>query len=503
LTGRRPWTYDTAAFDRSWFRVAMRPTIDPDCPCAPIRPAAPSARPAPAVHLIGIAGSGMRSLAQWFVQAGWRVTGSDRHADRLPATPPFDQVAVGQHSAGHVPPHAELVVYSAAVGEDNCELRRARRLRLPVLTYFEAVGRIMAGRQGLAVAGTHGKSTTTAMAAHLLIQGGCDPTVLLGATPIGWPTGGRFGRSDLVLAEACEYRGNFLHLAPQVAAIHRVEPDHFDCFATQRQLEEAFGRFITRLPRSGVVLVRQECPVLQRLGPLAQAKLETFGVNAGADWAADKVTLTAGSSRFRLLRQGRPLGWFHLPLPGAHNVVNALAAVAIGWHSGLGPEEMAGALASFPGVRRRLQAVGQWHGAIVLEDYAHHPTEVACAMEALRVMFAGRRLWCVFQPHQVSRTARLLEPLASSLAGADHVLVLPIYRAREPEATAREARKLQAALARLVEREGRSAVLTPSLHGAIASLQARVRQGDVVVVMGAGDVWKVASWLPKAHCHPV
>ena len=403
-------------------------------------------------HLVGIAGAGMSALADVLRQDAWIVSGSDEshtatHSRRAqpagvgmespqadgppPHAHPLQWVGMPGHSACHVTPEIDLVIYSVAVGPENVELRRAAELGIPTLTYAQMLGRLMAGKHGLAVAGTHGKSTTTAMAAGVLVAAGLDSTVVCGATPLGARSGGRRGRGDLVLVEACEYRGNFLHLRPRQAAILGIEPDHFDCYDSLDELERAFAQFAALLPRDGLLVVRHDCPVSCRAAAAAGCRVETFGIHPPADWSARNLAARAGRYRFEIHYRGEPLGQVALRTAGRHNVLNALAAAALSRAAGAEPPAILAGLSRFEGLRRRLEVLGTVGGITLVDDYAHHPTEVAATLDALRRMFPHRRLWCVFQPHQASRTARLLDQLAASLQNADRVAVAEIFRARE------------------------------------------------------------------------
>ena len=445
-------------------------------------------RPASHAHLIGIAGCGLRSLGRVLLGWGWKLSGSDLAVDSIGALAEAGVRIHGNHAPEHLPPQTDLVVYSDAIRPDNPELRRAAELGIPRLSYFETLGRIMSGRLGLAVAGTHGKSTTTAMAAKLLVDAGLDPTVVFGAAPLGDYCGGLPGSSDLMLVEACEYRANFLHLRPQQAVILGIERDHFDCYGSISQLERAFARFAGSVGADGLILARVDCLVTRRATAGLKCRVETFGMDPQADWSARRLRCRQGRYRFEIFRHGREICEVGLRIPGRHNVLNALAAAALAWENGVGGERIAGGLGSFRGLHRRLEELGCWRGVVLLDDYAHHPTEVAATLRAVRRMFPRRRVWCVFQPHQASRTERLLDELANSLQNADKVVVAEIFRAREPPPGRGEV--TAADLARRV-REGGTDV--PNLHATekIARLlQNGLLPGDVLITMGAGDIGK-------------
>jgi UDP-N-acetylmuramate--alanine ligase len=471
----------------------------------------------------------MSALAEVLRQDDWGVSGSDA-ASPAPHSRPTQRAGLGTaecarkdyfqpgHSSAHITPDIDLVIYSVAVGPENVELRRAGELGIPTLTYAQMLGRLMAGKQGLAVAGTHGKSTTTAMAAGVLVAAGLDPTVVCGAIPLGAASGGRHGRGDLVLVEACEYRGNFLHLRPRQAAILGIEPDHFDCYDSLDELERAFAQFTALTPKDGLLVVRHDCPVSRRVAAAAGCRIETFGIQGTvpifghrrgasarkwdcppwltepeADWSARNLTARAGRYRLEIHHRGRLLGRVALRAPGRHNVLNALAAAALSRAAGAAPRAILAGLSGFDGLRRRLEVLGSAGGITVVDDYAHHPTEVAATLDALRRMFPRRRLWCVFQPHQASRTARLLDPLAASLQNADRVAVAEIFRAREGPPRGGEV--TAATLAARVRARGTTTLDVHSVEEISRAVAPHLHAGDVLVTMGAGDIGRMAHGI--------
>jgi UDP-N-acetylmuramate--alanine ligase len=496
-------------------------------------------------HLVGIAGNGMRALADVLLGWGWTLSGSDLNTTGF--SRPGPRLFHG-HAAEHVPREAELVIYSDAIPAENPELRRAAELGIPALSYFQMLGQLGIGRRTVAIAGTHGKSTTAAMLAHLLIQAGRDPTVVYGATPIGATSGGRAGQAMLspdplheeqrvrtsggqrettasnpqspipnpcasgshpnplpiregpavtgpavdgqvMVVEACEYRANFLHLRPHAAAILNVEPDHFDYYDSPAQLEDAFRQFAQSLPSDGLLVIRHACERTRRVTAGLQCRVESFGTSADADWSAQTLDEDRGRFRFEIRRFGRPLCEVRLPLPGQHNVQNALAAAALALENGLAADQISLGLATFPGLHRRLEVSGDCRGATWVDDYAHHPTEVTAALRTVRQMFPQARLWCVFQPHQASRTARLLDELAASLQNADKVMVAEIFRAREGDPQPGEI--TAADLARRTAELGADVLPGGADHQIIETLETQLAAGDVLVTLGAGDVRKL------------
>lgn len=448
------------------------------------------------VHLVGACGSGMRALADVLEQSGCTLSGSDEALD----SPICES---GRWYAGHtslqVEYDCELVVHSAAIDFRNVELQRARKLGIPTISYPQLLGRLMAGQFGVAVAGTHGKSTTTAMTAAILREAGFSPTVFCGATPLGKTSGGRAGESHLLVAEACEYRNHFHALRPQVAAVLGVEPDHFDFFHSAAQLEASFAQFLQQVEPDGVAICSASCPTTVRIAAAALCRVEFFGTDGSADWHARNVSQRRGLYRFDLWYRGTPLGQVRLTVPGLHNLHNALAAAALAYHSGADGADVCRGLEHFNGLERRLQTIYDGAAGTIIDDYAHHPTEVSAALATIRQQIGRRRLWCVFQPHQASRTARLLDTLAASLQNADEIIVADIFRAREPRPAVGEV--TAADLADEVRRLSGNVPPAHSNADILAHLAGRWRVGDVLVTMGAGDIGKIAhefdQWIRK------
>jgi UDP-N-acetylmuramate--alanine ligase len=516
------------------------------------------ASPPRRAHLVGIAGNGMRALADVLLGWGWSISGSDLDIAGLSCPGRVDTLVCLQestedgrqeclphqglrlfqgHAAEFLSSDTEVVVYSDAVPAANPELRRAAELGIPTMSYFQMLGRLGVGRRTVAIAGTHGKSTATAMLAHLLTRAGLDPTVVCGATPIGATSGGRAGgegpgargqRSGvrdeeagnsrqwavgswqwgirlppsalrppsipkspnrLLVVEACEYRANFLELRPWQAAITGIELDHFDCYDSLGQIEGAFRRFAELIPNDGLLVARHDCQSTERVTAGLACRVESFGFSAEADWSARAGEEDRGRSRFEILRFGRRLCEVELPMPGRHNVLNALAAAALAYANGLSPEQILAGLGSFPGLHRRLESLGQWRGVAMIDDYAHHPTEVTAALAAVRRMARGARVWCVFQPHQASRTARLLDQFAASLQNADRLLVADIFRAREGDPQPGEV--TAADLARQASELGIEVLPAHSADEIVETLETQLAPGDVLVTLGAGDVWRL------------
>ena len=443
----------------------------------------------------------MRALAGVLRGWGWKLTGSDTSAASAASLGLSGVVVSEGHATENVPLRADLVIHSDAVGAENVELRRAAELGIPTATYFQVGGHLMRSCHGVAVAGTHGKSTTTTMAARILTDAGLDPTVLCGAAELGYPGSGivgngRSGRGGLMLVEACEYRRNFLHLRPRCAVILGIEPDHFDCYETPEELHQAFERFAASVCSDGLLLARHDCSATRRVVSSAACRVETFGFDvsgfvAQSDWVAHVVDSSRGRNRFEVRYLGDHFCKISLKLPGRHNALNALAAAALAFHQGVDAERIATSLCKFRGLDRRLESLGTWRGVEILDDYAHHPTEVSVTLQAIRQMHPGRRLYCVFQPHQASRTARLLDELAESLQNVDCLAVAEIFRAREGcprpgEVTADD-------LAEAIRRRGQNVSDARSLNEIHEELINNLQPGDVLVTIGAGDIRRIAD----------
>lgn len=442
-------------------------------------------------HLVGICGAGMKALAELLRDCGTRVTGSDRVPNST-VVQHLQSLGIGVqpgHAAQHLDLQPDLVIYSPAIDADNPERARARELGIPTVSYNEMLGLLMDERTGVAVAGTHGKSTTTALAGTLLSETGAQPSVIVGAELAGRARSGWAGAGGAFVVESCEYRESFLSLRPRVGAILSVEEDHFDCFADLAALENAFSTFAGQVAHDGVLVIPAECPRVARITNDAACRVETFGCAASADWRAVDFKRTPVGTRFRVVSRELGEAEAEIRLPGRHNVLNALAAVALATRSGADFTAVARAVSGFWGIRRRFEIVGEAGGVVYLDDYAHHPTEIRATLAAVRERFGTRRLICGFQPHQISRTICLMGEFAASFEDADQVFVVPAFAAREAggQATIDVSREL---VDRIAE-GGIDAEFVPSLDQLTATLDDESRSGDVVVTMGAGDIDRI------------
>jgi UDP-N-acetylmuramate--alanine ligase len=440
------------------------------------------------VHFVGIAGAGMRALAELLARRGVRVTGCDAAADDVD-----DLRALGiEVSASHDPAHADAaraLVVTSAMPRGHPELERARHLGRPVIRRAEALGEATAGSELVAVAGTHGKSTTTVMVADALAAAGLDPTALVGARVAGWRGNLRPGSETLYVVEADEYDRSFLALSPTVAVITNIETDHLDIY---RDLDDIRGAFAQFAAGARSVVVSADDDVAGALPLPASADVVRFGLRSDrARLTGVDLRIEHGGTRFGVRFDGAPVGDVRLRVPGEHNVLNALAALGAGLAEGRTVAEMAPGLEAFAGVERRFQRIGEAAGVIVVDDYAHHPTEIAATIAAARGAFPGRRLVVAFQPHLYSRTRDFAPAFADALSGADAIFLAEIYPAREQPIDGVSSRliadRIGGARDRLPWRGTRSAMA--------AALAGFVRDGDVVLTMGAGDVTRVGPEL--------
>lgn len=451
------------------------------------------------VHLIGIGGSGMSGAASMLLALGAEVSGSDATAfEGMGAL-----VARGAHvTVGHdkalMSHPIDLVVVSAAIPDENPELIEARRRGLCVIKYAQFIGRLMDRRKGVAIAGTHGKTTTTAMCSYVFGQAGLDPSFVCGAPCDQLNGSSGIGTGPHFIVEACEYDRSFLHFQPDSAAILNIEPDHLDCYRDLDDIVDTFTRFARQVHPEGLVVCSAEDVQAKKAAGQALAQVQTVGFEKEADWQAVGLESDYGRYRFDVRFHGSVLLSTGLALPGRHNVSNALAVVALAHHAGIDPSRIAEALASFAGVQRRMNFRGTRAGITIVDDYAHHPTEIRVTIEAARYRYRPKRTWVVFQPHQAARTRHLMDEFARSFTLADEIIVPDIYGARE-QASGEEPAGSKELVSRICSRGGRAHYL-PTLQAAAAHVADRVTDGDLVVTMGAGDVWKVADELVERLC---
>lgn len=439
------------------------------------------------LHFIGIGGAGMSALARYALARGFTVSGSDR--DLQPATDKLGHLGATVHSGhdGTWQGDADLVVVSSAVPDDNVEVVAAHRRGIPVVKRAELLAAVMNPAYGIAVAGTHGKSTTSALIGHILTVTGRDPTVLIGAVSQTLASNARVGASRTVVVEADEYDASFLHLRPHVGVVLNVEAEHLDFYGTEAEVLRAFGQFAAAV--SDGLIVCADDPGARQTATHGHAPVVTYGLDRG-DWRAHDLRPNPDGTAFEAV-YGSSRIQAHLPLPGVHNVRNALAAIATATLLGIASADIADGLRSFRGVRRRLETRGEVDGVLIVDDYAHHPTEIRASLAAVRQRHPDRRLLLVFQPHTYSRTRAFFGDLALAVQGADRTYLMDIYAARERETCGVHSRDLAAA----AERHGAWVHYTGTLDSTMSAVHRDLRPDDLLVTMGAGDVYRVADRL--------
>jgi UDP-N-acetylmuramate--alanine ligase len=447
-----------------------------------------------------VGGIGLSAIARVLSGWGYNVSGSDLNASEITAALEAEGIAVQiGHRTENVPvdpglvksgsQQGILVIVSSAIPEGNPELVAARRLGLSVVKRQQLLGELTAGKYTLAVAGTHGKTTTSSMVAWILEQAGKDPTFVVGGLMQNLGTNARAGKGAHFVIEADEYDRTFLGLQPDLAVVTTLDHDHPDCYPTFAEMKEAFSEFVRGVRPGGRLVLCGEDPEALRLAEVARdARLmvETYGFDDRWDWWADGVHL-GNHAAFEAWHRGRKLGTCALQVPGRHNVLNSLAALAASSAAGVDFESAAAALTRYRGTARRFEVKGQAEGITIVDDYAHHPTEIQATLDAARIKFPGRTIWAVFQPHTYSRTAALLEDFAATLAQADKVIVTGIYAAREKNIMG------ISGLDVLNRMRHPGACYAETMEVAIQHLMEHVQPGDVVFTLGAGDGYLIGE----------
>ena len=442
---------------------------------------------APTAHFIGIGGIHMSGLARILLDEGWTVSGSDLVANHLIGELAARGAAVTiGHAAANVC-GADLVIRTAAVKDENAEVVAARAAGIELLTRAQMVGRIAQDRSTLTVAGTHGKTTTTTMLTLILRDAGLDPTYILGGEYPGLASQAARGRGSQAVVEADEYAHAFHEYTPTIAVLTNVERDHLDYYRDEAALQEAFVGYGRTIERQGTLIVGADSPTAMTVAQQLAAErpditIETFGTNADSSWRAVDMHESASASHFTVCREGAALGTIELTVPGLFNVRNALAATAASFHGGAPFESSRRALTAFRGVHRRFELIGESAGVTLIDDYAHHPSEIAGTINAARQRFPNRRLVVLFQPHTYSRSAYLKASFSHCFAGVDLLFFTDTYAAREKASAGLDAEALAQSIA---DPEAR---YMGDIEAAATAVCAELRSGDICFTMGAGDI---------------
>ncbi len=465
------------------------------------KPKARTAKKYRRVHFVGIGGIGVSALARLFAASGARVSGSDLKAS--PVTSSLGTVkipiTIGPHRARTVPTDADLVVHTNDVSRDNPELVRARKLGVPTKSYPEALPIILGHRKIIGVSGTHGKTTTTGMIGSILLGANWDPTIVVGSLLKNLNGNARLGHGEYAVVEADEYKRAFYNYPSKIAVVTNVEADHLNYYRDIDDIRGAFRHFLLLVPRSGVVVGNGDDPGVRAVTEHLHGRALWYGIGSVNELRAVRVKLTGPQTTFDVQYHGKLVGHFKLRVPGLHNVQNAMAAIAVTSHLGVPLADIQKALLEFPGAWRRFEFIGELGGVTVIDDYAHHPTELRATLSAARARFGKKRITAIFQPHFYGRLRDFFDEFVAALQLADRVVVPPVFfvAGRENDAKIR-VRFNSGSLARAVKRAGTPAVAAKDMDGALKAAVQGVKRGDVLMTIGAGNVTELAPRILKS-----
>jgi UDP-N-acetylmuramate--alanine ligase len=448
------------------------------------------------LHFIGIGGIGMSGIAEILLDQGFAVSGSDR--TRSEVTERLEQLGAAVfegHRAENIAADVDTVVYSSAVAPDNPELLEAQRRKIPVVRRAEMLAEMMRLKYGIGVAGTHGKTTTTSMISLVLMEGGLDPTVIVGGKLSGLGgTNARLGKGEFIVVEADEFDRSFLSITPTIAVLTTLETDHLDCYRDLEDIKGAFIQFANKVPFYGFIVLSLDEPALLDIMPqLSRKKIATYGLNPQADVQAVDIRYKENTCAYTLVQHGRDLGAITLQVPGKHNVQNSLGAITVALELGVPFKNIKAGIEKFAGVYRRWEKKGDVNRITVYDDYAHHPTECRATLAGAKSGWR-RRVVCVFQPHLYSRTRDFYEEFGKSFLLSDVLIVTDVYPAREEP--------IQGVTGELIVNAARQfghkdAHYLPDKNQTPAFLRSIVKEGDIVITMGAGDIWKYGEAFLK------
>jgi UDP-N-acetylmuramate--alanine ligase len=445
------------------------------------------------IYMIGIKGVGMTAIAQVLKLRGAEVTGSDTH-EKFFTDEVLEKSGIkfyeGFDAENLATEKPDLVIYSTAYTDENPELAAARKSGLETLSYPEALGEILKEGFGIAVSGTHGKTTTTAILGFVLQELGSDPTVIVGSAVPQLGGNARAGDGKYVVVEADEYQNKFLYFDPRAIILTSAEYDHPDFFKTPEDYFDAFRKFVAKIPADGFLIACVDDKNVKEIAEAAKCKIIFYGL-FGGDWQAKNIIQKNGGMEFEVFEKGESRGVFKIQLLGNHNVVNALAVISTARALGFDLEKIRAALEKFSGAVRRFEIKGEANGVLVIDDYGHHPTEIRVTLEAARQKYPDKKIWCVFHPHTFTRTKALLSDFSKSFGAADKTIVIDIYGSAREVVGGVSSRDL----VEEIKKEGKDALYIPTIPEAAEFLAKEVKNGDVVITMGAGDVWRVGELL--------
>ena len=447
------------------------------------------------VHFIGIGGISMSGLAEILHEENFTISGSDAHESDLTRNLEAKGIRIfyGQ-KAENIIPGIDLVVYTAAIREDNPEFVAAKEKNIPMLTRAELLGQIMDNyERSIAVAGTHGKTTTTSMISTILLEAKADPTISVGGILQSIHGNLRVGNSEVFITEACEYTNSFLNFRPRYSIILNIEADHLDFFKDLADIRNSFHRFACLLPANGALIINGEIDHVEEITRDVACPVITYGADPSFDYHPEDISWDElGHASFTLVKKDGTRRAFSLKVPGEHNIYNACAAIALADLFAIDTEDIRTALLHFTGTDRRFEYKGEVNGITIIDDYAHHPTEIAATLKAA-ANYPHKTLWCIFQPHTYTRTKSFMKEFAQALSHADHVILADIYPARETDNLGISSETLQKELLAL----GANCTYLPSFEEIENYVLENCTSGDLLITMGAGDVVKIGENLLK------
>jgi len=444
------------------------------------------------IHFVGIGGIGMSGIAELLLNLGYKVSGSDISSSDL--TRRLESLG-GTVFEGHLAEQiqgADVVVTSTAVAADNPEVTAANQASTPVIPRAEMLAELMRLKYSVAIAGAHGKTSTTSLVASVLEKGGLDPTVVIGGKLKSIGTNALLGEGDFIVAEADESDGSFLKMSPTIAVVTNIDREHLDFYKDLNHIKRVFLSFIDRIPFYGLAILCLDNEPIQDIIPKIKKRFTTYGMSSQADMQAKNVEFDGLKSRFTVKHLDRQLGEISLNLPGIHNVSNAMASIAVGLELNIDFKTIKSALETVQGVQRRLEIKGEQKGITVVDDYGHHPTEIKMTLQAARESWPDRRIVAVFQPHRYTRTQALFDEFTRAFYQSDLLVVLPIYAASEKEIQGVNGESL---FAEIRAHGHKDVVYMPNFETTIAHLKQTLRSGDILLTLGAGDVYKLGESL--------
>jgi UDP-N-acetylmuramate--alanine ligase len=446
------------------------------------------------IHLIGIGGAGMNGIAEVLVNQGYQVSGSDLHDTDVTRRMKKLGMTIHKGHASENVAEADVVVYSSAIKPANVEMVRARELKIPVIRRADMLGELMRMKYGIGIAGTHGKTTTTSMIGTVLTAGRLDPTIVVGGKMLNIGSHAHLGKGQYMVVEADEFDRSFLKLLPVLAIITTLEADHLDCYKDLDDIKNAFVEYANHVPFYGAVILCLDETSVQDIIPRIERTIITYGCTLQARVRAENVSFSARQSRFTAINDGKVLGALTLQVPGLHNIKNALAAIAVGLELKIPFKSIKAALEQFTGVKRRFDIKGEKRGVMVVDDYAHHPTEIEVTLKAARHGWQDRRIIVIFQPHLYSRTRDFCDLFARAFFQSDILIITEIYPAREEPIPGVSG----AMIAHKAQEFGHQEVhFVPDKNDIIGFLKKIVRPKDMVLTMGAGDIWEIGEEFIK------